>query len=82
MEKSKIMKAEDWIKAEDRLPERDGYHKWTKNVLAHCPGPSDYDGEPNVAIAYYNPSREQWYDLADNPIKVTHWMPIESPKED
>lgn len=76
------MQTEDWIKVEDRLPERDGKHNWTKNVLVHCPGPSDYDGEPNVTIAFYNHCKKQWYDLADNSIEVTNWMPIVGPKED
>ena len=78
------MKAEDWIKAEDRLPERvGGYHWASKNVLVHCPGPLEYyEDEPNVTIAFYNHFTERWFDLADNQIEVTHWMPIESPKED
>lgn len=72
----------NWIKVEDRLPGRDGGHHWTKNVLVHCPGPSDYDDEPNVTIAFYNHCKKQWYDLADNSIEVTHWMPLIGPKED
>ena len=77
------MKKEDWIKVEDRLPERDNGNYWTKNVLVHCPGPSEYyEDEPNVTIAFYIHCTKQWYDLADNSIEVTHWMPIELPKED
>lgn len=72
----------NWIKVEDRLPERDGGHLLTKNMLVNCPGPSDYDGEPNVTIAFYNHCTKQWYDIADNSIKVTHWLPIVLPKED
>lgn len=76
------MKSTDWIKVEDRLPERDRNHNWTKNVLVHCPEPSDYDDEPNVTIAFYNHFKQQWYDFADNAIRVTHWMHIVAPKED
>ena len=72
----------NWIKVEDRLPERDGGHHWTKNVLVHCPGPSDYDDEPNVTIAFYNHCKKQWYDFADNSIEVIHWMPIVLPNND
>ena len=76
------MKAEDWIKVEDRLPGRDNGHHWTKNVLVHCPGPLEYyEDEPNVTIAFYNHCTKQWYDLAENSIEVTHWMPIELPKD-
>lgn len=77
------MTEKDWIKVTDKMPGRVGDHHWTKNVLVHCPGPSEYhEDEPNVTIAFYNHCTKQWYDLADNSIEVTHWMPIILPKED
>jgi len=59
------MKSTDWIKVEDRLPERDGKHNWTKNVLVYCPGPSGYDGEPKA-------ENEELKTLNKNLIEITY----------
>jgi len=56
-----------WISAKGRLPEDDG------EVLA-------YDGE-YAFISHF--CRDGWYDnsLYQQPVKVTHWMPLPEPPE-
>lgn len=65
------MKAEDWIKVEDKMPEVD------TDVLVY----DDFNG---IIMAYYD-KEEGWmspeYGLL-NQEDVTHWMPIVSPSED
>ena len=81
------MKAEDWVKVADRLPERysdeNRIHNWTLNVLVYSTEWDDINGEPNVQLAFYNHIKKVWYDLADNILEdITHWMPIVLPKEE
>lgn len=65
---------EDWIKVEDRLPEKDG------NSSIYCIVYSNYDG---VVVRPYNEYHKCW-DLEDGDDhyceavggKITHWMPI------
>ncbi len=64
------MKAEDWIKVEDRLPEID------EDVLTY--NPLDYFQQ--VYIGYYN--GKVFREIYGSIIKPTHWMPIVPPKED
>lgn len=80
------MKAEEWIKVEDRLPERfsdeNRIYNWTLNVLVYSTKWDDISGEPNVQIAFYNYLKKVWVDLTDNILDdVTHWMPIVVPFE-
>lgn len=80
------MKAEEWIKVEDRLPERfsdeNRIYIWTLNVLVYSTKWDDINGEPNVQIAFYNYLKKVWVDLTDNILDdVTHWMPIVVPFE-
>jgi hypothetical protein len=80
------MKAEEWIKVEDRLPERysdeNRIYNWTLNVLVYSTKWDDINGEPNVQIAFYNYLKKVWVDLTDNILDdVTHWMPIVVPFE-
>lgn len=76
------MKAEDWIKVTDRLPEAEyrleekGY---SKGVLVIVREPCYY----TMMDAIYDYADGQWYDSNDDIIEgVTHWMPIVLPKED
>lgn len=76
------MKAEDWIKVEDRLPkaeyrlEEKGY---SKGVLVFVREPLGY----TVMDAIYDFADGQWYDRNDDIVEnVIFWMPIVLPKED
>lgn len=72
------MKASEWIKVEDRLPEREEGYIASKAVLVrHC------DGSYNIAYYSYAENDNCWF----NPMRwmlrnITHWMPIIPPKED
>lgn len=61
------MKASDWIKVEDRLPEAE------EDVLV-------YDGNAGVTIASYEP-HYGWIAYEDGVLEaVTHWSPLELPE--
>ena len=70
------MKAEDWIKVEDRLPEAiDGYTFSEMVLVAWYRGTS-------ASVAEYNHKTQRWLNRDDKiVVGVTHWMPIELPKE-
>lgn len=76
------MKAEDWVKVEDRLPEAEcrleekGY---SKGVLVFVREPLGY----TVMDAIYDYADGQWYDRNDDVVEnVIFWMPIVLPKEE
>lgn len=76
------MKAEDWIKVEDRLPEAEyrleekGY---SRDVLVFVREPLGYA----VMDAIYDYADGQWYDRNDDVVEnVTHWMPIVLPNNE
>ena len=78
------MKAEDWIKVEDRLPEKADKmsSRWVLVYYVH-----QYEYLGRVAyneVASYDYEEKGWFKHDDEPIdgEVTHWMPIELPKED
>ena len=64
------MKAEDWIKVEDRLPE-----VYQDVLMCH---PTDYCHP--VYAGYYN--GKEFRENEGSIIKPTHWMPIVLPKEE
>jgi hypothetical protein len=71
------MKSSDWIKVEDRLPEAiDGY-TFSEMVLVA------WFGSTSASVAEYNHKTQRWLNRDDKiVVGVTHWMPIELPKED
>jgi hypothetical protein len=76
------MKAEDWIKVEDRLPEAEyrleekGY---SKGVLVFVREPLGY----TVMDAIYDYADGQWYDRNDDIVEnVIFWMPIVLPEKE
>lgn len=75
------MKAEDWIKVTDRLPEaqyRLEEKGYSKGVLVIVGEPRCY----TMMDAIYDYADGQWYDSNDDIIEgVTHWMPIVLPKK-
>lgn len=77
------MKAADWIRVSDRLPENIDGRADSDWVLVYIQE-EDVPDVPNIGIMYYHHARKVWYDVADNYFtSVTHWMPIVSPpKED
>ena len=82
------MKAEDWIKVEDRLPE-EKYgvmgNRFSDEVLV-CGFLYTPKGARTqfLNIARYHYRDKEWYSRDHEDIKgrVTHWHPIELPKED
>ena len=72
------MRTEDWIKVEDRLPERMEGLYVTHNVLV-SQGIKGY----SIAFYSYKEGHNCWYNTMGWKLKgVTHWMPIVPPKED
>lgn len=71
------MKAEDWIKVTDRLPDAvDGYD-FSEMVLVA------WFGGSSAAVAEYNHRTQRWLNRDDKiVVGVTHWMPIVLPKEE
>ena len=58
-----------WVRCEDDKPkERDYYFAFTADAEAF--------------VGEYIPSVDQWWNGDDLILTVTHWMPIEPPKED
>lgn len=83
------MKAEDWIKIEDRLPEakyRNDIEKGYSDVVLVC----GFRYTPKGVrcsfsdAAFYDHEYRTWYDQNDDAIAggVTHWMPIVLPKKE
>lgn len=76
------MKAEDWIKVEDRLPESEDY------VLIHVKYFSEKYNYWGWRIEEYLYLREYGFDVrmanfsSRNKASITHWMPIVLPKEE
>ena len=65
----KVPAAPRWVKCEDDKPkERDYYFAFTTDAEAF--------------VGEYIPSVDQWWDGDDLILTVTHWMPIEPPRED
>lgn len=66
-----------WIKVEDRLPEAiSGYTVSEMVLVAWCGGDA-------ASVAEYDYERGRWYNREDKIVgAVTHWMPIELPKEE
>ena len=78
------MKAEDWIKVTDRLPEK-ADKMWSRWVLVYYFHQYEYLGRVAYnEVACYDYEEKEWIKHDDEPIdgEVTHWMPIELPKED
>ena len=83
------MKAEDWIKVEDRLPKaeyRITEEKGYSEVVLICgfrytPRGQRYQFSD---AAYYDHEDKEWYDKNDEKISggVVYWMPIVLPKEE
>ena len=58
-----------WVRCEDDKPkERDYYFAFTADA--------------EVFVGEYIPSVDQWWNGDDLILTVTHWMPIEPPKEE
>lgn len=72
------MKAEDWIKVEDRLPEQEEGFVASKVVLVrHC------DGSYNIAFYSYRKNDNCWFNpMICELMNITHWQEIVPPKED
>lgn len=70
------MKAEDWIKIEDRLPKAiDGYG-FSEMVLVA------WFGGTSSSVAEYNHKTQRWLSRDGKiVVNVTHWMPIVLPKD-
>lgn len=66
-EMDKVPTASPWHRVEEPPKERDDYFAFTS------------DGEAKVCD--YIPSVKQWWDGDYMILNVTHWMPIEPPKE-
>lgn len=82
------MKAEDWIKVTDRLPEAkyrtDIEAGYTDFVLVRYKHQYEYIGLISYnEVACYDYEEKGWFKHDDEPIdgEVTHWMPIELPEE-
>ena len=72
------MKAEDWIKVEDRLPERIEGLYVTNNVLVRQNG-----NLCEIAFYSYKEGYNCWYNTMGWRLKnVTHWQEVVPPKED
>ena len=70
------MKAEDWIKVEDRLPERIEGLYVTHNVLVR-----QSEGVYNIAFYSYKEGNNCWFNTMGWKLKgVTHWQEIIPPK--
>lgn len=71
------MNAKDWIKVEDRLPDRIEGLNVTMNVLVY------HKGCLSMAWYSYKQGEKCWCNTMGWRIsEVTHWMPIVFPKED
>lgn len=71
------MKAEDWIKVEDRLPEAVDGWDFSEMVLVA------WFGGTSSSVAEYNHKTQRWLNRDDKiVVGVTHWMPIVLPKEE
>ena len=71
------MKAEDWIKVEDRLPEAIDRYGFSEMVLVA------WFGGTSASVAEYNHNTQKWLNREDKiVVGVTHWMPIVLPKEE
>lgn len=64
------MKQENWISANDRLPEN------TADVIV-------FDGS-EVSVSWYSHNAKKWYlDFREEVHHITHWMPLpDSPKQE
>lgn len=71
------MKAEDWIKAEDRLPEAVDGWDFSEMVLVA------WFGGTAASVAEYNHKTQRWLNRDDKiVVGVTHWMPIVLPEKE
>jgi hypothetical protein len=68
------MRIEDWIKAEDGLPEAmEGYNVSEMVLIA-------WFGGTSASVAEYNHKTQTWLSRDDKiVVGVTHWMPIVLP---
>ena len=85
----KTMKAEDWIKVEDRLPEakyRIDEEKGYTEIVLICGFRYTPTGKRYLFYdaAIYDYEYKKWYDKNDETIEggVVYWMPIVLPKEE
>ena len=81
------MKAEDWIKVEDRQPEctfGDGETMhYSRSVLVAMRWINGCSSYWVIRIARYDKILDQWLDHNEVPYEgVEYWMPIVLPKED
>ena len=83
------MKAEDWIKVEDRLPEakyRIDEEKGYTEIVLICGFRYTPKGKRHLFsdAAFYDYEYKKWYDKNDETIEggVVYWMPIVLPKEE
>ena len=77
------MKAEDWIKVTDKMPELIDHYLCTKYVLVAYKVQYMYVGEVRYTqVSCYDYKEKGWYNIDDKRIEgVTHWMPITLPEE-
>lgn len=78
------MKATDWIKVTDKLPELIDHCASSVFVLVYYGVPYKYLGEVRYTeVACYDYKERGWFDIDNNLIaeEVTHWMPIVLPEE-
>lgn len=68
------MKAEDWIKVEDKLPEKDD------EVLIYHYKPIYEEWE--LSIAFYDERLGEFWTIDGYKVHPTHWMPIILPIEE
>lgn len=86
------MRAEDWIKVEERLPERKIFNKVEFNVSEWVLVCYNRFGDKVVMPGQYHFGKKRWevksavHDLSAGYVidseKVSHWMPIILPKEE
>ena len=68
IDEAPTIQAPRWVRCEDDKPkERDYYFAFTADAEAF--------------VGEYVPSVDQWWNGDDLTLTVTHWMPIEPPKE-
>ena len=78
------MKAEDWIKVTDKMPELIDHCAYSVFVLVCHKVQYEYLGEIRYTrVACYDYKEKGWFDHNDQEVDgVTHWQPIVLPKED
>lgn len=71
----------EWISAEDRLPEKEGYYlTLIKDSVAYCPHEIQYfSKETRLVEGMYASDWTHWSKIEWVGDKVSHWMPLPPP---